>query len=216
MQVVKISQRSEEWHQWREDKLTGTKLKDIYSSRKLTSEKDGFYKLVANQVARPITLNDYVDENGEVAKSLMDRGAILEPQIIARLLPKYPTLVAGDGEVWVSDDCPQITVSPDAYLSGKKITEAFEFKCPDSHRVVRAKAEGTYPREYHLQALQYFIVNESLEKLHFIIYTDVIPGLEIQEFVINRADIEDEIEPMKAYELDVIKRVNALAEELAF
>ena len=63
------------------------------------------------------------------------------------------------------------------------------------------------------------MVNEDLETLHFIVYTDLIPGLEIQIFDINRNEVEDRLVEAKAFEKESLKRIDELAtkiEELSF
>ena len=58
------------------------------------------------------------------------------------------------------------------------------------------------------------MVNDDLEVLHFIVYTDVIPGLELQVFDIKRSDIEDRLTEAKAFEKEILKRVNKLSQQI--
>lgn len=57
--------------------------------------------------------------------------------------------------------------------------------------------------EYRAQALKYFMINEDLDKLYWVVYTDLIPKLELQVLEINRGEItdwlEDAIEVEKEY-----------------
>ena len=64
------------------------------------------------------------------------------------------------------------------------------------------------------QVLKYFMVNDDLETLHFIVYTDVIPELELQVFDIKRKDVEERLSEAKAFETETLKRANKLAERI--
>ena len=56
--------------------------------------------------------------------------------------------------------------------------------------------------------MKYFVVNEELKKLYFVLYTDVIPGLELQIFEIKREDVAGLIEEAKAYEDQIMNRID--------
>lgn len=181
---------------------------------KLESErKRRYYEIIAEDVARPITPNDYADRLNGQQFSMMARGHILEPDAIALFAERmgHPDKFIVDSEpgVWESDDNPNIYVSPDAAIenSNGEIWGAAEVKCLSSWEVVKAYLENTYPKEYEPQAIKYFVVNEKLQKLYFLLYTDVIPGLELQIFEIKREDVAGQIEEAKAFEDEVMKLV---------
>ena len=58
------------------------------------------------------------------------------------------------------------------------------------------------------------MVNEDLETLHFIIFTDLIPGLELQVFDINRNDVEERLAEARAFEKASLKRIDELASKI--
>ena len=180
---------------------------------KLESEpKKHFYEIVADRVARPVT-NDYEDKlNGEPF-SMMARGHILEPEAIAAFEEKTGKKVDKESVVWVSDYDENAYVSPDGAITDKdgKVREACEVKCLSSAEVVKCFDENRYPKDYEPQVLKYFMVNEDLETLHFIIYTDLIPGLELQIFDINRKDVEERLAEARAFEKASLKRIDELA-----
>ena len=64
------------------------------------------------------------------------------------------------------------------------------------------------------QVFKYFMENDDLETLHFIVYTDVIPGLELQVFDFKRKDVEDRLSEATAFETETLKRANKLAERI--
>ena len=184
---------------------------------KLESEpKKHFYEIVADRVARPVTPNDYEDRlNGEPF-TMMARGHILEPEAIAAFEEKTGKKVDEDSVVWVSDYDENAYVSPDGAITGKdgKVREACEVKCLSSAEVIKCFDEHCYPKEYEPQVLKYFMVNEDLETLHFIIFTDLIPGLELQVFDINRNDVEERLAEARAFEKASLKRIDELASKI--
>ena len=184
---------------------------------KLEAEpKKHFYEIVADRVARPVTPNDYEDRlNGEPF-TMMARGHILEPEAIAAFEEKTGKKVDEDSVVWVSDYDENAYVSPDGAITSKdgKVREACEVKCLSSAEVIKCFDEHCYPREYEPQVLKYFMVNEDLETLHFIIFTDLIPGLELQVFDINRNDVEERLAEARAFEKASLKRIDELASKI--
>ncbi len=177
---------------------------------KLAGEpKERYYEIIAEQVARPITPNDYLDRlNGEPF-SMMARGHLLEAEAIEAFEAKTGKKVDEESVVWVSDYDDNAYVSPDGAITSKdgKVREAVEVKCLSSAKVVKAFLEKKYPKEYAPQILKYFMVNDDLEVLHFIIYTDVIPGLELQIFDIKREDMEESYVEAKVFEKVILKRI---------
>lgn len=182
--------------------------------------KRRYYEIIAEEVARPITPNDYVDKlNGEPF-SMMARGHILEKEAIAlfaKLMGDGDKFIIDDNAgVWQSDYNPNIYISPDAAISDKdgKIWGACEVKCLSSWETVKAYLEDSYPKEYEPQVIKYFVVNEDLKKLYFLLYTDVIPGLELQMFEITRESVADRIEEAKVFENEVMKMAQADIEKI--
>ena len=181
-----------------------------------TEPKKRFYEIVAERVARPMTPNDYVDKLDGQPFSLMARGHILEPEALAAFAEKTGKKLDKDSVVWVSDYDENIYISPDGSITDEdgKVREAVEVKCLTSPEVIKAYDQGHYPKEYEPQVLKYFIVNEDLETLYFVIYTDLIPGLELQIFEIHRDEIADKLAEAKAFEVAIMSRIDALAKEI--
>jgi hypothetical protein len=176
-------------------------------------KKDGFYKLIAERIARPITPNDYEDRLEGRKFTMMERGHILEKEAVAEFEKRNKVKVDEKSVVWQRSDNPDSIVSPDAVIGD---TRAVEVKAFDSHRIIRAYDENRYPTECHEQVVKYFIVNEKLEMLHVVMYTDVMPSLPYLQFDIKREDVADDIEELRAFEDAILKQVNALAAKLAF
>lgn len=197
--------------------LAGMLEPEELAELKLSGEpKERYYEIIAERVARPITPNDYVEQLGGEPFSMMARGHILEPEAIAAFEEKTGKKVDEESCVWISDYDPNAYVSPDGCITSEdgKIREAIEVKCLDSPKVVKAYLTGKYPKEYMPQALKYFMVNDDLETLHFVIYTDVIPGLELQIFEIKREEMEELYVEAKVFEKVVLERIEKDASKI--
>jgi len=186
---------------------------DIGIIKAAQDKKDGFYKLVAERIARPITPNDYEDRLNGKKFTMMARGHILEEEAVREFEKRNKVKVDEESIIWQRDDNPDSIVSPDASIGD---TRAVEVKAFDSHRLIRAYDENKYPSECHEQVVKYFIVNEKLETLHFVMYTDVMPSLPYLQFDIKREDVVEDIAELKAFEDAILIQVNELSGRLAF
>lgn len=199
------------------EELAGMLRPQELAELKLDGEpKKHFYEIVADRVARPITPNDYVDRlNGEPF-SMMARGHLLESEALEAYEKASGKTLDKESVIWVSDYDENAYISPDGAITSRdgKVREAFEVKCLSSPEVIKCYAEGRYPKEYEPQVLKYFMVNEDLEVLHFIVYTDVILGLDLQVFDVKREGIEEKLVEAKAFEKEILKRANKLAEKI--
>lgn len=199
------------------DELASLLTPETLAELKLATEpKKHYYELIADRVARPITPNDYRDRlNGQMF-SMMARGHILEPEALALFNETYKTDFKGGDSVWEREDNPNIYISPDGYLEKDgKITEAIEIKCLSNEETIKAYLTNSYPKEYEPQVIKYFVVNEDLEKLHFVMYTDTIPNLELQVFEITREQIASRIVEARAFEDQLMKMVERDADKIA-
>lgn len=195
---------------------------------KLDSErKRRYYEMIAEDVARPITPNDYADELNGAQFTMMARGHILEPQAIKAFTAKTGKYVHSQSCIWQDEQNPLMYISPDGVVC--KIEEleedielihpkeAVEVKCLSSWEIIKAYLEDSYPKEYEPQVVKYFVVNRELEVLYLVLYTDAIPGLELQIFEIHRDQVANRIEEARAFDdeitkmiADDIKRIRAL------
>jgi hypothetical protein len=176
-------------------------------------KKDGYYKLIAERIARPVTPNDYEDRLNGQKFTMMARGHILEQEGVEEFERRNNVKVDTDSVVWQREDNANSIVSPDATIGE---TRAVEIKAFDSHRIIRAFDENHYPEECHEQVVKYFIVNPKLEVLHFVMYTDVMPSLSYIQFDVKREDVQADIEELKAFEDAILLQIDELSERLAF
>ena len=238
MKILDIEQRSQEWLDFHEGRISGSSAKDYSSVRyipktelvefaeskgyefpknltmdniraMLTEDElnelyanvqinDSIYKLIAQRIAKPINPNDYADRIPEGATySAMLRGQILEEEARELISEKLGKQII-PGRVWQSEENEYMICSPDGEIVDDtgKVSEAVEIKCLDSWKVVKAYYEKHPPLDYEAQIIQYFLVNENLQKLYFCIYSDVFtnPDLGLQIFELKREDYREKIE----------------------
>ncbi len=195
------------------DVIAGMLTPEELAELKLESDpKKKYYEIIASEVARELTPNDYVDRLNGKPFSPMERGHILENEAIDAFAERMGHLddfrIDKEPGLWISDYNPKIYISPDGAVEDSKgnILAAIEVKCLASWEIIRAFLTSQYPQEYEPQVIKYFVVNESLEKLYFLLYTDLIPGLDLQVFEIKREDVADRIADAKAFEDQIMKR----------
>jgi putative phage-type endonuclease len=182
MKIYKdIEQKSEEWKKLRQGKITGTGLSKVVGGK--VARETYLYELLAERLATGVSS----EENA------MDRGNRLESVAIEEFEKKTGKIVEIFG-FCEDNDNEFITNSPDGLIDVKrKYSEAIEVKCLASGKHVRAWLENEIPSEYYAQAIQYFIVNEDLEKLYFVLYDPRIAMHPLHVIELNRDDIEDTI-----------------------
>lgn len=253
MQVLKFENR-EEWLFSRRGKITGTRLKDVVSTGGPTKEmmvkeleankieykktakkeeldalitpemrgrlinqlprKKGFYELIAERLGVP----------PDDAENQMERGARLEADAVARFSKESGKEVDTSLYIWTRDDNESIAISPDGVISE---TEAVEAKCLASSRHIEAYLTKQIPDDYRMQAIQYFIVNDKLEVLHFVFFDPrfaMFSSLnqkkvrDIDYFVIEikREDIQAEVDEYLAYEKETMNQVDEIVNQLTF
>lgn len=199
MKVLTFS-NEEDWLEARKTRITGSRLKDIIVKRG-TSPKIGYYELIAERLALP------PDE-----ENVMDRGKRLEDEAIELFTKETGKVVDTTLVIWARDDNESIAISPDGVISE---TEAVEVKCLSSSNHVKALFEKV-PSEYEMQMIQYFIVNDKLEKLYFIFYD---PRLSVKSFFyyeIKREEVADKVKEYLEYQRKVIEAVNGIVNGLTF
>lgn len=206
MQVVDIDQDSPKWLEFRRGKITGSKLNDIVVKRG-TAKKDGFYELIAER----LSLDELTDELP------MDRGHRLEVEAVEQLEEVLGYTFNKKPGMWISDIDENIAISPDGGRKvGKHYKEAVEVKCLAGKHHLRAIEENKIPDKYWLQVVQYFVVNERLEVLHFVFYDPRVMARPLHVIKVERETIADEIQYYIDYEISLLKEVDECVERLAF
>lgn len=204
--------------------LTVAKIRELLEPEELeeldytVQLNDSIYKLIAENIAKPINPNDYELEGRQFSMAL--RGEIMETEAREKTAEKLGKNITA-GRLWQSESNPNIICSPDGEIvdNNGKITEALEIKCLDSWKCIKAFYEKRPPTEYKDQIVQYFLVNEDLETLYFTIYSDVFPlapeiGHQIYE--LKREDFEEDIARAKKMQEAILSFVNQEVTRLTF
>jgi len=190
------------WLAARKTRITGSRLKDIIVLRG-KEKKIGFWELLAERL-------EIADNESD---SPMQRGTDLEIEAIKAFEENEGKTVNTDLVIWTRDDNESIAISPDGYIGE---TEAVECKCLASARHLEAYFTNKIPKDYWFQVLQYFIVNEKLEQLHFVMYDPRIPQKPYFKITVDRSNVQEEVEQYLDYQKKVIEEVNNLANQLSF
>ena len=190
----------EDWLDARRGRVTGTRLKDLILKR-ATKPKAGFYEIIAERVAIPA---------GE--ERALDRGVRLEDEAIERFEKETGKKVNSELVIWERDDNENIAISPDGSI-GK--TEAVEVKCLSSAKHIEAWLLHEVPDEYQYQVIQYFVVNEELEKLYFVFYDPRMPK-DFFYLEINRMSVQNDIIECLATEIEALAKIAEIEKQLTF
>lgn len=200
MKTLKFEDR-EEWLAARRGKITGSRLKDIVVKRG-TGKKIGFYELIAER------LGIAADE-----ENAMERGSRLESEAVERFVKETGKKVDTSLVIWTRDDNESIAISPDGFM-GKK--EAIEVKCLSSARYIEALLTQKIPDEYEFQVLQYFIVNNDLQTLHFVFYDPRIIVKDYFVIEVTRESLGEQIAEYLEYQKKTLEEVNEIVNQLTF
>lgn len=227
MQILKVEQNSDIWLQTRMGKITGSKAKGIRpTARDRFKKYIEFFTILAEKVAEA--------PDGEPPR---DRGHRLEPEGVKAAARMYGLEFDPESVMWISDIDEDIAVSPDGQelvKDGGLPTYAAEVKCLSSAKHlkyilqdIKARSEEDYnpiysvPNEdqdyYRDQALQYFVVNKSLETLYYIFHDDrqAMEHLVTYVIPIKRSDVEELVKSQEDAEMDALVEMNALVAYLA-
>jgi putative phage-type endonuclease len=201
MKTLKFDDR-DEWLEARKTRITGSRLKDIVVLRG-NEKKIGYWELLAER----LSIADGQSEDP------MQRGTDLESEAIEIFEEIEGKEVNTDLVIWTREDNESIALSPDGYIGE---TEAVEVKCLASARHLEAYFTKKVPKDYWFQVLQYFIVNDKLEQLHFVMYDPRIPQKPYFKITIDRDTVKDDVETYLEYQKQVLDEIKSLELELSF
>lgn len=201
--ITHFEQGSDEWKEFRRGKISGTRLGEVYSPR--GSRKIGFYEVIAERLA--------LEPDGE---DRMERGLRLEQEAIDLFCDVLNKKVERPA-VCVSDVNESIIQSPDGLIKNHgKYTEAVEVKCISPARHIQAVVENEVPKEFESQMLQYFIVNEDLQKLYFVFYDPRIAAVPVHIIEVTRDEVEPKLKEFLEFQLEQLAAIDEIVERLSF
>lgn len=194
MKKHNIEQGSDEWHQIRKGKITGTYLKAIMGTPR--ARQEAIYEMIAERLTTGI-------ESETSFENAMDRGTRLEPDAISMF--EFETNLKVERTGFCEDDTnPLIANSPDGLIGED---EAIEVKCLEGKKHIKAWLTNEVPEDYQWQVVQYFVVNPKLKKLYFVNYHPDIPVHPLHIIEVTRKQVEDKILLAKEAEGVFLKEV---------
>lgn len=198
--IVLKFETKEEWLEARKGKIMGSDLKKLVSKRDKDKKLQGFYTLIVDRILKP--------GGGEFdQESDMERGNLLEPYLLERFEQETGLTLEKEKTMWVREDA-NIGVSPDAVVAGTDNTHAVEGKCLSSEKHIQAFLTKEIPEDFELQKLQYFTVNDKLEKLTFVFYDDRLAFANFFTIDVLRKDVLKDIEELMIYERKTLAEVD--------
>ncbi|HEC33015.1 MAG TPA: hypothetical protein ENI63_02020 [Candidatus Kaiserbacteria bacterium] len=181
MKVIEnMEQGTQEWHEARRMKITGTKLKSVMGTAQAQ------FDLIAELIA---------EEGTEQSKAFrataeMERGS--QEEIFAiKLFEKTTGKKVTQVGICQSEEFDFVSLSPDGLIidADGKYSEAVEIKAPNSATLIKYKMANLIdeketkltpakkpflgiPADYKWQVVHNFIVNKDLRKLYFVAYDE--------------------------------------------
>lgn len=227
MKIYQTEDQSQEWLDARRGKVMGSKVKGVRrQSRDPEKRYQTFWEVLAEKLA--------IAADGEPP---IDRGHRLEPEALQAASKILGIPFDNDAGMWISDLDDDIGVTPDGAepVEGDALpTYAAEVKCLSSASHLRfivedrrARKKPTYrpidsvPNEekhfFRDQVLQYFVVNEKLETMYFILHDDriILDHLVTWVITIQRSEVEHLIEDNTNMEFEALMQINKLVKELS-
>jgi len=198
--INNIEQGTPEWHQLRKTSITGTILKNLMGTAR--ARQEAIYEAIANR----ITVGVASDEEYE---NPMARGTRLEPDGIAEFEFQTGKSVETVG-FCESEEIRGVAQSPDGYIKDTDDTEAIEVKSMGGKNHVKLWLTNEVPKEYFWQVVQYFAVNDNLNKLYFVGYNPEIPTHPLHIIEVLRETIEDKIKEAKEKQKVFIQEVDSI------
>lgn len=226
MKIYQTEDQSQEWLDARRGKVMGSKVKGVRrQSRDPEKRYQTFWEVLAEKLA--------IAADGEPP---IDRGHRLEPEALQAASKILGIPFDNDAGMWISDLDDDIGVTPDGAepVEGDALpTYAAEVKCLSSASHLRfivedrrARKKPTYrpidsvPNEekhvFRDQVLQYFVVNEKLQTMYFILHDDriILDHLVTHIITIQRSEVEHLIEDNTNMEFEALLQINKLVKEL--
>jgi len=207
MKITRFENK-EDWFNFRNKKITGSKLKDIVVL-KGKKEKKGYYQLIAERLFKE---KQKLNEEENITETPLNRGNRLEKDVLNLLALLLNKDIDDSLIIWQSDFNENIALSPDGIINDN---EAVEVKCLASATHIEAFLKKEVPSEYKFQVLQYFIVNENLKTLYFTMYDDrLIDKVALFYIEVKRNDLLEDIKKYKNYQIEKLNLINNIVNSI--
>lgn len=203
---IQTFENEKDWLEARRGKITGSRLAKLIVKRG-TEKKIEFYEMIAERLSKP-------REEGEVKLNPMDHGHHYEPEAISRFEQMTGKQVDRTLCIWSREDNERVALSPDGVVVGTDHTEAVEAKCLSEANHIKAYLTKEIPSDYEEQKLQYFIVNDKLQKLTFCFLNPRLMAADFFLIEFTRADVLAEIEEKLIFERQTLSEIDSIVDSL--
>lgn len=204
--IIQTFDNERDWLEARRGKITGSRLHKLVIKRG-TEKKIEFYEMIAERLSKPL-------EDGEVKLNPLDHGHFYESEAISRFQQMTGKEVDCTKCIWSREDNPNIAISPDGVVAGTDNAEAVEVKCLSEANHLKAYLTKEIPDEYEEQKLQYFIVNDKLQKLTFCFLNPRLMAADFFTIEFTRADVLAEIEEKMIFERQTLAEIDSIVDSL--
>lgn len=204
--LIQTFENERDWLEARRGKITGSRLHKLVIKRG-TEKKIEFYEMLAERLSKPLA-------EGEVKLSPLDHGHAYESEAISRFEQMTGKEVDCTKCIWSREDNPNIAISPDGVVKETDNTEAVEAKCLSEANHLKAYLTKQIPDDYEEQKLQYFIVNDKLQKLTFCFLNPRLMAADFFLIEFTRADVLAEIEEKLIFERQTLSEIDSIVDSL--
>lgn len=197
----------DEWFVARNGKITGSRLADVTAKKTGAGKKIGYYELVAER----LSISEEDCEGYVPNETPREWGSRTQKHAVDRFEKETGKKVDTSLVLWMREDNEDIAVSPDGVISE---SEALETKCLSSARHTEAYLTKKLPTEYEMQVLQYFIVNDKLQKMNIVFYDPRLPAIQYLLLEVLRSDVQHQIDEYLTYEKELLAEIEELVKSL--
>jgi len=210
-QIITCEQRTEQWHEARRGRLTGSAAGDVTAKGRGSEESVKRRDLRMRLALERITGRCL--DSGGFQTAAMKRGIELEPEARSMYEAISGRMVSEVG--FVASNCGLFGYSPDAVImGGDRIVHVVELKCPEWAAHWGYIQTGTIGKDYVAQICHGFMVT-GCESLDWMSYHPDYPE-KLQHVLIPhlRADWQSEIDAYAKAAAMFMAEVEAFAREL--
>lgn len=208
MKILDVEQGSCDWMKERIGKITGTRIAQAIGTVRV---QDTLMNEMLTEMLTGEPAEKYVTQ-------AMANGTYREPQGIAEWEAMTGILTDVVG-MCVHDEFPWLVNSPDRLIEvSGEYREAIEIKCPEATTAVKWARKGGVPNEHRAQCIGYFLVNEKLERLRFLVYCPEFAGrMSLVETIMDRPkeeELSEVLEKLKMFHEKLTTEHNKLISKI--
>ena len=201
MKINNCEQGEKEWQDARLCKISGTRLASAIGTS--AKQESLINELIAERLTN-VSKENYIN-------LAMAKGSEAEEYAIEEYELKTGEITEEVG-LCINDEFEWLVNSPDRLIKRDgKYKKAVEVKCPNTDTLVGYVRKGGIPKDYLPQVMSYFLVNEDLEELDFVIYD---PRIDTDQYRLVITNVKRKDLPLEKTKEQVLIFWNKYQEEL--